>query len=426
MVKTFSTAQVLALSCLFSFSLQLSLPVSVQTLLQLTAARATTQQKPTSNATENKQNESKTEESQPRQAEKQPTQPVTVSSKEEATVPETQPKQQTAETIPKTDTETQIYISRLHSSVTRQQLRRLFDIAPGFKTYQLKRHHDKRGKLKAYAYVTYKSTEQAEYALEKFDGLEYPQGHPLDVQLASQHLEKKAKRKHGEIEDNAEQEEVTAMTEDDASVTSEGISKRQEEQDAPSPKRVKKAQLTIAPATTTCTTPEPTKSKSTNEQASSKLTKEASQVKKEDKGVDDEKQATSSSKEVSAQKSEKEGTKASKTSSTKSSKTTSDSTSAMAKEDEDPSRLFFVFKPLSPPLATIQSVFSRFGPLRELWQVHNSNHGYAWYRNEPDAARALQLLDDTYVMGSSLRVLVAKAKTEQQKVLSEAKRNRHA
>ena len=69
------------------------------------------------------------------------------------------------------------------SSVTQEQLARLFDIVPGMEYVDLKRNHT-TGESRGFAYVTYNSTNAAMYAKEKLNGFEYPPGIKLIVKYA--------------------------------------------------------------------------------------------------------------------------------------------------------------------------------------------------------------------------------------------------
>ena len=73
------------------------------------------------------------------------------------------------------------------SSVTQEQLARLFDLVPGMEMCDLKMNPI-TGESKGYAFVTFSSLQAAVYAKEKLNGFEYPPGQQLIVKYAEDPL----------------------------------------------------------------------------------------------------------------------------------------------------------------------------------------------------------------------------------------------
>lgn len=73
------------------------------------------------------------------------------------------------------------------SSVTQEQLARLFDLVPGMEMCDLK-INPITGESKGYAFVTFSSLQAAVYAKEKLNGFEYPPGQQLIVKYAEDPL----------------------------------------------------------------------------------------------------------------------------------------------------------------------------------------------------------------------------------------------
>ena len=72
------------------------------------------------------------------------------------------------------------------TSVTQEQLARLFDLVPGMEMCDLKVHPT--GESKGYALVTFRSLQAAVYAKEKLNGFEYPPGQQMIVKYAEDPL----------------------------------------------------------------------------------------------------------------------------------------------------------------------------------------------------------------------------------------------
>lgn len=70
-------------------------------------------------------------------------------------------------------------------------------------------------------------------------------------------------------------------------------------------------------------------------------------------------------------------------------------------------RLFFVCTQSSPPLYTLKDVFSRFGNLIDIYLLSGKNCGYAKYSDKDSADRAVSTLHGQEVCGSRLKVMPA-------------------
>ena len=92
------------------------------------------------------------------------------------------PTAQVVESITTSHTPTRLFVI-VATTITQDQLGRLFDIIPGMEHCELKRNYN-TGESKGFAYVTYNSVGSAIYAKEKLHGFEYPPGMKLVVKYA--------------------------------------------------------------------------------------------------------------------------------------------------------------------------------------------------------------------------------------------------
>ena len=72
-----------------------------------------------------------------------------------------------------------------------------------------------------------------------------------------------------------------------------------------------------------------------------------------------------------------------------------------------PTRVFFVCTPSPPPVATLRSVFGRFGDLDRLWLVGTHNYGYAVFSDAAAANRLVDTLNEVDVAGCRMKIVLA-------------------
>ncbi|XP_050542986.1 RNA-binding protein 45 isoform X2 [Daktulosphaira vitifoliae] len=78
-------------------------------------------------------------------------------------------------------------------------------------------------------------------------------------------------------------------------------------------------------------------------------------------------------------------------------------------------RLFFVSKPVIPPMRLLEEAFRMFKGLRNLNVIDGKNYGYVVYDNMESATRAIDCLNDHKIYNSRLKVMEAEPKEPNRK-----------
>ncbi|CAI6343352.1 unnamed protein product [Macrosiphum euphorbiae] len=78
-------------------------------------------------------------------------------------------------------------------------------------------------------------------------------------------------------------------------------------------------------------------------------------------------------------------------------------------------RLFFVCKPIIPPMRLLEDTFKMFKGLRNINVIDGKNYGYVTYDNMESATRAINCLNDHKVYNSRLKVMEAEPREPNRK-----------